>query len=138
MIDLVSPFLSNYQYLKRDPENYRPVSLTSLVCKILESLVRDAMLNFLTANKTLTNKQFGFLCGRSTVLQLLKVIDRWTEIMDKGGVIDLIYCDFRKAFDTQPFDECSRTLWDNGSDSLLGERLFIKQDTANCSEWQKI
>ena len=45
------------------------------------------MMNFLTANKTLTNKQFGFLGGRSTVLQLLKVIDRWTEIMDRGGVI---------------------------------------------------
>ena len=50
----------------------------------------------------MSNKQFGFLGGRSTVLQLLKVIDKWTEILDRGGVIDVIYCDFQKAFDTVP------------------------------------
>jgi hypothetical protein len=35
-----------------------------------------------------SNKQFGFISGRSTVLQLLKVLDRWTEILDEGGCID--------------------------------------------------
>ena len=62
---LISPIFKN-KGDKRDPENYRPVSLTSLACKILESLVR-AMKDFLTENNILTNKQFGFLCGRSTV-----------------------------------------------------------------------
>ena len=108
-VALVTPIFKN-KGDKRDPENYRPVSLTSLACKILESLVRDAMMNFLTANKTLTSKQFGFLGGRSTVLQLLKVIDRWTEIMDRGGVIDVIYCDFRKAFDTVPHNRLMNVL----------------------------
>ena len=60
------------------------------------------MLNYLKANDILSNKQFGFLRGRSTVLQLLKVVDKWTDIMDKGSVIDVIYCDFQKAFDTVP------------------------------------
>ena len=87
---------------KHSAENYRPISLTSIACKIMESFIRDSMLNYLKANDILSNEQFGFLQGRSTVLQLLKVVDKWTEIMDKGGVIDVINCDFQKAFDTVP------------------------------------
>jgi hypothetical protein len=37
--------------------------------------------------------------GRSTTLQLLKVLDHWTTILDNGGTIDTIYTDFMKAFD---------------------------------------
>jgi hypothetical protein len=39
-------------------------------------------------------KQFGFMGGRSTTLQLLKVLDHWTTILDNGGIIDTIYTDF--------------------------------------------
>ena len=53
-------------------------------------------------NNLFSKKQFGFLGGRSTVLQLLMVLDKWTEILDQGGVIDVIYCDFMKAFDKVP------------------------------------
>ena len=42
------------------------------------------------------------MAGRSTVLQLLIVLDKWTEILDMGGCVDVIYCDFMKAFDTVP------------------------------------
>ena len=56
-------------------ENYRPVSLTSMACKIMESIVRDAMLDYLKSN-VLTNKKFGFPSGRSTVLQLLMMMDK--------------------------------------------------------------
>jgi hypothetical protein len=38
-------------------------------------------------------KQFGFMGGRSTTLQLLKVLDHWTTILDNGGTIDTIYTD---------------------------------------------
>ena len=50
-------------------------------------------------NELLSKYQFGFAKGRSTVLQLLKVLDIWTETLDNGGCIDVIYCDFMKAFD---------------------------------------
>jgi len=82
--------------------NYRPISLTSIVCKMLESIIRDNILEYLKKNEILSDKQFGFLKGRSTVLQLLKVVDRWTEIIEEGGVVDVVYCDFQKAFDTVP------------------------------------
>ena len=55
-------------------------------------------------HKLFSNKRFGFISERSTVLQLLKVIDKWTEIpvLDNGGCIDVAYCDFMKAFDKVP------------------------------------
>ena len=53
-------------------------------------------------NNLFSNKQFGFLDGRSTVLQLLIVLDKWTRTIDEGGSIDCINCDFKKAFDKVP------------------------------------
>ena len=50
----------------------------------------------------LSDKQFGFIKGRSTVLQLLKVLDSWTETLENGGCIDVVYCNFIKAFDKVP------------------------------------
>ena len=79
--------------------NYRPVSLTCIVCKIMESIVREEVMKFLKSNQLLSPKQFGFLSGRSTTLQLLTMLDKWTSILDRGGAIDVIYFDFMKAFD---------------------------------------
>ena len=79
--------------------NDRPVNLTSIVCKIFESIVRDHILNYFFVNKLFTNKQYGFIRKRSTVLQLLKILDDWTECLEKGGQIDVVYTDFEKAFD---------------------------------------
>ena len=50
----------------------------------------------------ISDKQYGFVGGRSTTLQLLTVMDKWTEILDKGGEINSIYMDFMKAFDKVP------------------------------------
>ena len=53
-------------------------------------------------NGLFTDKQYGFLSGRSTALQLLRVLDEWSEAIDAGKEIDIIYMDYRKAFDTVP------------------------------------
>ena len=84
------------------PNNYRPVSLTAIVCKIMESIIRDAVIKHMKTNNLFSDKQFGFLSGRSCMLQLLKVLDIWTQILDQGGTIENIYCDFMKAFDKVP------------------------------------
>ena len=84
---------------KKYASNYRPVSLTSVVCKVLESIIRENIVEHMKSNKLFSDKQFGFISGRSTVLQLISVIDNWTEILDEGGCIDVAYCDFMKAFD---------------------------------------
>jgi hypothetical protein len=87
---------------KAEPGNYRPVNLTSAICKTMEKLVREIIVKHMSANKLFSNKQFGFISGRSTTLQLLKVMDEWTKILDKGGKIDSVYMDFMKAFDKVP------------------------------------
>jgi hypothetical protein len=68
----------------------------------MKKLVREIIVKHMSANKLFSNKQFGFISGRSTTLQLLKVMDEWTEILDKGGKIDSVYMDFMKAFDKVP------------------------------------
>ena len=87
---------------KKDPENYCPVSLTSILCKIMESIIKDHLLKYLKDNNILSNKQYGFFPGRSTVLQLLNVLDQCSEAIDNRFYVDVVYCDFRKAFDKVP------------------------------------
>ena len=87
---------------KTKPQNYRPVSLTSIMCKTFESLIRDHIIEHMKQNNLFSEKQFGFISGRSTTLQLLHVLNIWTEILDQGGKIEAIYCDFMKAFDKVP------------------------------------
>jgi hypothetical protein len=82
--------------------NYRPVSLTSTCCKLLESLIRDHIMSHVLNNDLLSNKQYGFVKGRSTMLQLLHMLDRWTQYLEEGGQVDAIYTDFEKAFDKVP------------------------------------
>lgn len=87
---------------KSEPGNYRPVSLTSVACKIMETLIREEIMSHMKRHKLFSKKQYGFISGRSTVLQLIKVLDRWTEVIDEGHAVDVIYCDFQKAFDRVP------------------------------------
>ena len=82
--------------------NYRPISLTSIVCKTMEHCVRNHIVNHMTINNLFSNQQYGFIRGRSTVLQMLNVMDVWTKAMDKGDSIDTVYLDFTKAFDKVP------------------------------------
>jgi len=68
----------------------------------MESIIRDKDMDHFVKNKLFTNKQFGFLKGRSTVTQLLQILDDWAETLESGGRIDVVYTDFEKAFDKVP------------------------------------
>ena len=94
-------------------QNYRPISLTAILCKVLESIIRDSVIIHMRDNELSSDKQFGFITGRSTVLQMLRVLDIWTEILDQGGSLDIIYCDFMKAFDKVPHNRLieNRKIW---------------------------
>lgn len=84
-------------------ENYWPISLTSVVCKLMETFVKDVVLNHLLINNLLSSKQYGFISGRSTVTQLLIYLDKCIETIVSGGIVDSIYFDFAEAFDTVPY-----------------------------------
>ena len=87
---------------KQDPSNYRPVSLTSVTSKVMESIVRDHLLEHLTATEQLTKAQHGFLPRHSCVTQLLATFEDWTRLLENGEPVDVAYLDFRKAFDSVP------------------------------------
>ena len=87
---------------KHFPGNYRPVSLTSVACKMMEKLVRNKVITHMTRNNLLSSLQHGFVHGCSCTTQLLEVLDKWTEAIEQGNSVDAIYLDFAKAFDTVP------------------------------------
>ena len=83
-------------------DNYRPVSLTSVICKVIEKLLRKPLLDHMFDNDFISDCQHGFIPGRSCTTQLLEVLDKWTDILDSGGAMDVIYLDLAKAFDSVP------------------------------------
>ena len=78
-------------------ENYRPISLLSIVSKVLERIVLTNIKYHLT--QIINNCQHGFLQGKSCVTNLLEVHDYIGRILDNGGQVDTIYLDMSKAFD---------------------------------------
>ena len=70
---------------KRLAENYRPISLTSVLCKLMETFVKQTIMQHLIDQNLLSPNQHGFICGRSTTTQLLKYLDRCVETMATGG-----------------------------------------------------
>ena len=87
---------------KNGPCNYRSVSLTSKVCKVLEKLIQKHMIDHLDNNSFISNYQYGFRSGRSCVLQLFDVMEDWSNYIDNEIPFDTVYLDFAKAFDTVP------------------------------------
>lgn len=87
---------------KNRAENYRPVSLTAIICKLMETFLKQEIMQHLTEQTLLSSKQFGFISGRSTTTQLLNYLDQCVEKIVGGGVVDTIYLDFQKAFDCVP------------------------------------
>ena len=83
---------------KHLPENYRPISLTSILCKIMEKFVRDSVVTHLLEKGLLSKKQFGFISGRSTLTQLLYYLDECLKKIANGNVVDAVYLDFSNAF----------------------------------------
>ena len=83
-------------------ENYRPVSLTSVICKLLERLIKDHMVDFLVKHKLLNSSQHGFLKARSCLTNMLCFLEEITKWIDVGSPVDIIYLDFQKAFDKVP------------------------------------
>ena len=82
--------------------NYRPVSMTSILCKLMESIIRDKIVDYMIRNNLFSKKQHGFVPSRNCMTNLLACMEKWTELVEKGISIDIIYTDFAKAFDRVP------------------------------------
>ncbi len=113
---------------KTDPNNYRPVSLTSHVAKLFERLLLYDLLEYCEQFGILHCNQHGFQAGKSCLTNLLDCFNDWTSTYDKSRPLvgtDIIYTDFAKAFDTV---QHSRLLSKIESYGIKGDLLaWIKQ-----------
>ena len=131
---------------KQSRENYRPISLTGIVCKIGEKIVRDRVLHFWQNINLLNANQFAYLKGRSTVAQLLTTIHDWAGSRNCNTPTDVIFLDLAKAFDSVPHERLLLKLYKNGIDGCLldwirhyltgrKQRVLIR---GTCSEWSPV
>ena len=111
---------------KHAVENYRPISLTSVPCKVMESIVKE---------RIVTENQYGFRSRRFCTLQLLEVTDRWSQAMDTGKPVDAIYLDFQKAFDCVPHERLICKLKNAGLSGKTIEwiKAFLRNRTQRVS-----
>ena len=104
--------------------NYRPISLTSVISKIMERVISRKITEYLISNSLLSDAQHGFLKGRSTCTNLLECMNDWTLNIDLGCNIVIIYIDFAKAFDSVSHSKLMCKLYSYG---IRGQLLLWLQ-----------
>ncbi len=87
---------------KMSVENYRPISLTSLVMKIFEKSIRNEIM--IKCEHLLGRNQHGFLPNKSCCTQLITFTESIAEAMNAATRTDVVYFDFAKAFDSVNHD----------------------------------
>ena len=115
------------------PENYRPVSLTSVPCKILEHIICSHMWKHFNKHNILTKLSHGFRSGFSTESQLLVTLHDFLKAFDKKQQIDIAILDFSKAFDTVPHGKLLHKIDCYGIKGQLNNWLssFLKERSMN-------
>ncbi|CAB4002861.1 Hypothetical predicted protein [Paramuricea clavata] len=93
--------------VKEHVENYRPISLLSIVSKTLERCVLNHL--YLRIQESVHSAQYGFISGRSTTSQLLSTLHKIGKDLDKGLQTDVVFMDISKAFDT--VDHSKLSIW---------------------------
>ena len=97
-----------------------------VLIKVLEGIIRDRWVKFLEEKEILSAKQFGFRKGRSCITNLISFSSRVTDIVDKkGGWVDCVYLDLKKAFDKVSH---KRLIWKMRIYGRIGGKLL---------EWMK-
>ena len=87
---------------KKLASNYRPISLTSQVCKTMEKLIKGRITVHLNATSLINDSQHGSTAGRSCLTNLLTFLESLTPHVDQGLPVDVLYLVFSKAFDKVP------------------------------------
>lgn len=87
---------------KDDPENYSPVRLTLVLGKVMEQIIMSAIAQYMQHYQDIKLSQDGFMKGRSFFTNLISLYNKVNCLVDEGRTVDVLYLDFRKAFDTVP------------------------------------
>jgi len=103
-----------------DVSNYRPIALTSVVCKIMERVIVQHLLNYLYQHGLISHHQHGFLKRKSTTTNLLESLNDWTLAFDNKDGTTVAYIDYAKAFDSVSHQKLCHKLLSYGiSGSIL-------------------
>ena len=105
--------------------NYRPISLTSTISKVMERIINDHIFSHLSTNNLIGRHQFGFQKQCSAITPLIDCYNYWLSAINDGSSVDVIYLDYAKAFD-----------------SVVHSKLFLKLEahgkTGNLLSWIKM
>ncbi|CAM5094205.1 unnamed protein product [Eretmochelys imbricata] len=85
-----------------DPGNYRPVSLTSVPGKVVETVIKNNIIRHIDEHNVLRKSQHGFSKGKSCLINLLEFFEGVNKHVDQGDPVDIVYLDFEKAVDKVP------------------------------------
>jgi len=88
--------------LSSDPANYRPVSLLSILSKVLVEHVQAFLFEHLEEHSPISEQQWGFVKGRSTVGALLSATHSWNQALEARVDVCTVFLDLSKAFDKVP------------------------------------
>ena len=106
---------------RKDANNYRPISVISVLSRMLEKIVHDQLIEYLITNKILTPNQSAFRKLYSTVTSLINGTDYWYGNMDKKQLNLAIFLDLKKAFDTVDHTILLKKLGANGIKGIPGK-----------------
>ena len=87
---------------KENPTNYRPISLLSIISKLLKKHIFNMVSQHLIQNNLLSDDQWGFSPGKSTVTALILSFHNILKSLELGSDVGLVFFDLRKAFDSVP------------------------------------
>jgi hypothetical protein len=82
--------------------NYRPISLTSICCKLMERIISKQLTEFALNHNVIPKEQHGFLPGRSVFTCHFHCLNKLTSDLDNSRSVDVVYLDIEKAFDRVP------------------------------------
>ena len=110
-----------------EPNNYRPISITPCLSKIIETILRDQICQYLHDNKLLSKNQYGFRKKFSTIDSLLFCTEFIRNKTDNNNFVTAAFLDLSKAFDSINYDILDIKLgnlgFDENSKNLL--RSFV-------------